>query len=246
MSEATQLVDCVKRLLKQRGLTYKDVAAALEVSEASVKRMFSVKRLTLDRLADVARLLGLTVAELAQEAATGSERLRALEQAQERELVRDAKLLLVTVCTLNHWSIHDIVATYTVSETEVIHRLARLDRLRLIDLLPGNRVRLNVARDFNWLPQGPIQTFFKDVGMRQFLASPFMGEHEAFSFTHGMLSEPALAKLQTELRKLRDRFAEFHEESLAVGLSKRRGVGLLIAAREWELDAFQALRRRRP
>ena len=124
--------------------------------------------------------------------------------------------------------------------------LFRSDRLRLIDLLPGNRVRLNVARDFNWLPQGPIQTFFKDVGMRQFLASPFMGEHEAFSFTHGMLSEPALAKLQTELRKLRDRFAEFHEESLAVGLSKRRGVGLLIAAREWELDAFQALRRRRP
>jgi len=61
-----------------------------------------------------------------------------------------------------------------------------------------------------------------------------------------MLSEPALAKLQTELRKLRERFAEFHEESLAVGLSKRRGVGLLIAAREWELDAFQALRRRRP
>jgi len=244
MSEATNLIDCVKRLLKQRGLTYKDVATELGVSEASVKRMFSIKRLTLDRLAEVARILDLTVAELAQEAAAGSARLRALEHAQERELVRDAKLLLVTVCTLNHWSIRDIVATYTLSEAEVIHRLVRLDRLRLIDLLPGNRIRLNVARDFEWLPHGPIQQFFKDVGMRQFLASPFAGEQEAFSFTHGMLTEPALAKLQAELRKLRERFAEFHEESQALDLGKRHGVGLLVALREWELDAFKALRRR--
>jgi hypothetical protein len=62
-------------------------------------------------------------------------------------------------------------------------------------------------------------------------------------FSHGMLTEAAIARLQSELRKLRQRFAELHEESLQAPLAKRRGCGLLLAMREWELAAFTGLRR---
>jgi hypothetical protein len=49
--------------------------------------------------------------------------------------------------------------------------------------------------------------------------------------------------MQAELRKLRQKFAELHEESLAEPLDKRRGTGMLLAMREWEIRAFVELRR---
>jgi hypothetical protein len=127
-----------------------------------------------------------------------------------------------------------------------VGRLAKLDRLRLIHLLPGNRIRLNVARDFEWLARGPIRAYFRQHGMSDFLSSGFTGNDEVLAFSSGMLTEAAVAKVQAEIRKLRQRFAELHEESLAAPLSKRRGTGLLLAMREWELAAFTAHRRTSP
>jgi transcriptional regulator with XRE-family HTH domain len=243
MSEITDLVDCTKRLLRQQGLTYRNVADALGLSEPTVKRMFSTRNFTLDRLVEISNLLGLTLAELAQEAGTGNGLLHTLTETQERELVSEPKLLLVTVCVLNHWSVADITRTYALSEANVVRRLVQLDRLRLIDLLPGNRIRLHIARDFDWLPNGPIRAYFRQQGLADFVGDRFGRDHETLSFSHGMLTDAAVARLQAELRKLRQRFAELHEESLVAPLARRRGTGLLLAMREWELAAFAALRR---
>lgn len=120
----------------------------LGVSEPSVKRLFATQRLTLDRLIEISHLVGFTLAELTQEAALGEQRLHTLEEAQERELVADEKLLLVAVCVLNQWTVGDIVQRYCLTEADCAGKLVKLDRLGLIRLLPDNRVRLNVARDF--------------------------------------------------------------------------------------------------
>ena len=243
MTETDLLLKTLKRRLKAQGMTYRALAEALGLSEPSVKRLFATQRLTLDRLVEIANLLGFTLAELAQEAAISENRLHTLTESQERELVSDVKLLLVSVCVLNQWSVADIGRVYRLSEAECVQRLVQLDRLRLIHLLPGNRIRLNVARDFDWLPNGPIRRYFFEQGQADFLHSHFAGSDEMMGFSHAMLTDAALARLQSELRKLRQRFAELHEESLQAPLAKRRGCGLLLAMREWELAAFTALRR---
>ena len=47
------LVDALKRALKGKGITYAAVAEGLGLSEASVKRMFSRRDFTLQRMDDV-------------------------------------------------------------------------------------------------------------------------------------------------------------------------------------------------
>ncbi len=163
--------------------------------------------------------------------------------AQEKELVSDPQLLLVAVCALNHWSMKDMLAAYRLSEAECLQRLLRLDKLKLISLLPGNRIRLNVARDFDWLVEGPIRQYFREQGLVDFLDSRFARGDQSLAFSHGMLTETAIDKMQAELRRLRQTFAELHEESLASPLAKRRGNGLLLAMREWEPASFTQLRR---
>ena len=243
MSEVTQLLTTIKRQLKVQGKTYRDVAGALGLSEASVKRLLTSDSFGVDRLVEISNLLGFTLAELAQEAALTGTRLHTLSEAQEKELVSDTKLLLVAVCALNHWTLADILAVFRLTEAECVQKLLHLDRLHLIALMPGNRIRLNVARDFDWLPDGPIRSYFRTQGLADFLDGTFDRPDETLAFTHGMLTESALAAMQLELRRLRARFAELHDESLASPLPKRRGSGLLLALREWEPAGFTSLRR---
>lgn len=244
MAEAQRLLASLKQELKRQNLTYRDVATALGLSEASVKRLFASGRFTVHRLIEIATLVGLTLAELAQEAATQAPRVHELSEEQERALVSDIKLVLVAVCALNQWSMADIVATYRLSETECLKRLLHLDRLGLIQVLPGNRIRVTVARDFDWRPNGPIRRFFRDQGQDDFVrGSDFTGADEAIAFVHGMLDASGVAAVQTELRALRRKLVELHESCLALPLRQKHGVGLLLALREWELPAFSTLRR---
>ncbi|RYE80008.1 MAG: transcriptional regulator, partial [Oxalobacteraceae bacterium] len=189
MSEVSQLLTTIKRQLKLQGRTYRDVAAALRLSEASVKRLLTSETLGVDRLVEIGNMLGFTLAELTQEAALSESRLRTLAPAQEKELVSDTKLLLVAVCALNHWTLQDMLGVYRLSEAECLQKLLHLDRLHLIGLMPGNRIRLNVARDFDWLPDGPIRQFFRTQGLDDFLGSRFDKADESLAFTHGMLTE---------------------------------------------------------
>ncbi|MDB5919158.1 MAG: family transcriptional regulator [Massilia sp.] len=241
--EIAQLLATLKRQLKQQGKTYRDVAATLGLSEPSVKRLFSSGQFSLERLVEVCNLLGFTLAELAQEALASASRLRTLTAAQEKELVSDPMLLLVAVCALNHWTMNDMLAAYRLTAAQCLQRLLRLDRLHLISLLPGNRIRLNVSRDFDWLVDGPIRRYFREQGLVDFLDSDFALADQSLTFSHGMLTASALDKMHAELRQLRQSFARLHEESLASPLPKRRGSGLLLAMREWEPAGFTRLRR---
>jgi transcriptional regulator with XRE-family HTH domain len=243
MSEATQLISAIKRHLKSQGKTYRDVARALRLSEPSVKRLFASGRFTVDRLVQVANLLGYTLAELSREAQAAQPLLSTLTATQEREVVSNPKLLLIAVCALNHWTLEDIVHFYRIEHAECIKYLLNLDKLGIIELLPGNRIRLNIARDFDWLPNGPIRQYFQNRALGEFLKSDFAQEDEAMAFVNGMLTDQALAQVRQELQKLRKKFAELHEESLTAPLGKRHGASLLFAMRSWEPGDFSKLRR---
>ena len=245
MSEVAQLVASVKRQLKSRGLTYRHVAQGLGLSEPSVKRLFASGRFTVARLAEIADLLGLTLAELVQEAADSAPRLRTLTADQEKVLVSDQKLLLTAVCALNSWSLADITATYRLTEAECLKRLLLLDKMGLIELRPGNRVRSKVARDFDWLPDGPIRHYFRTKGQQDFLDAPFDVDGESLLFVQGMLNDAARAQLSTELRRLRARLAALHEESIPTPLPSKQGIGMLLAMRQWEPASFRELRKGR-
>lgn len=241
--EIAQLVETIKRELKAQGLTYRQVAGALQLSEASVKRLFSTERFTVERLAQIAEVLGFTLTEIFQTAAAATPRLHTLTQSQEAELIADEKLLLVTVCALNDLPIAYIVCTYRLTQAEVMKRLRILDRMGLIELLPGDRIRRRVRRDFDWLVEGPIRRYFSTQGLSDFLRNPSDDSLDSLDFTHGMLTDAAHAQLRVELRRLRSTLAALHEESIPAPLAQKHGVGLLLALREWEPASFRKLRR---
>lgn len=242
-TEIVQLVATIKRELKAQGLTYKDVASALKLSEASVKRVFASETFTVARLAQVSQLLGMTLAELLQESTSSLPPLNVLSREQEAQLISDDKLLLVAVCSLNHWSLADIISIYEIAKLEAVKRLRVLDRMGIIELLPGDRIRRRAKRDFDWIPDGPIRSYFSKQGLNDFLQGPFDPEDESLDFAHGMLTRSAQAELKLELRRLRSKLVALHEQSIPAPLTEKDGIGLLLAIRQWEPPAFRRMRR---
>ena len=243
MTETERLISTLKSLLKKQGFTYRNVGQELGLSEQTVKRMFSKEVLTLDRLVRLASLLGMSLAEVTDQASHATPSIRSLTVAQENDLVAEPALLLVAACVLNNWVPAEIIRIYNLTKAECLKHLLKLDRLSLITLLPGDRVRLNVARDFEWLANGPIQHFFRKQEKDDFLTSNFAEPGENLYFIFGLLTPAAKLRLQLQLKKLRDEFAELHRESITAPFDQRSSACLMVAQRKWEPKSFANMRR---
>jgi hypothetical protein len=242
MTTAT-LVDLLKRHLKARGITYAQVATRLALSEASVKRMFSRNDFTLQRMEDICHVVGIGLADLARELTAEPAGVTHLTVEQEQEIVSDPKLMLVALCAVGNWTLEQIVDTYDMPRVECIGYLARLDKQRIIQLMPDNRIRPMIHRTFAWLPDGPIKRYFRSRVEAEYLSSTFHHSDEAFLFVSGMLSAKSTTELIGRMRKLAAEFAEMHRDDLRLPMPQRHGTSVLLAIRPWEPRAFRALRR---
>ena len=243
MTQTAALIDVLKRELRARGITYASLARRLQLSEASVKRMFSRRDFTLKRLDEICKHAEIDFSELARAVAREQTLISQLSPEQEKEIVADRKLFLVAVCALNHVTFDQIVETYDISPAECVRLLAKLDRLRFIELLPGNRVKLLVSRTFAWLPDGPIQRFFNNQAHNEFFRSRFNRSDEFMLVVNGMLSKGSSAEIVSRLKRITREFSDLHNDDSRLPLEERSAMTLLVAVRHWQLAAFTELRR---
>jgi transcriptional regulator with XRE-family HTH domain len=242
MSHAVTLVDTLKRLLKARGITYSDLAGRIDMSEASVKRMFSQKNFTLERLDEILSASGIGFDELSAEQAAPV-LISHLTMAQEREIIGDPRLLVVAVAAMNHIPFDAIVAEYAMTEAEVTRYLLRLDKIGFLELLPNNRVKLLISRTFSWIADGPIQNYFRSEAAADFLNSRFDGEFETMRLVNVMLSKKSSMELMERLGQVASEFAQQHQHELRLPLERKHAVSVMLAARPWIPQSFQNLRR---
>jgi len=241
MPASTALIEA----LKAQGVTYAAVARALGLSEASVKRMFSRGDFTLKRLDRVLDLAGVELADLARPTPRPDRLISRLTPEQEKTIVSDRKLMLIALCAMNQFTLEKIVRTYNLSEAECVRLLVRLDRLGIIRLLPGNKIRLLLSRMFSWLPDGPMQQYFKAQAQNDYFRSRFDGSDELMLFVNGRLSKSSREAMLARLRRVAAEFSEVHNEDTRRSLEDRCGMSMLIAIRPWELSVFHELRRRK-
>jgi len=243
MSQTRTLIETLKRELRKQRITYRDVSQALDLSETSVKRLFADAAFSVRRLEKVCELLHLEISDLVHLMQKTIELTTELSREQEEELVSDVKLLLVALLLMNKLQFSDILVTYQISEPEGIRLLARLDRMKIIELLPGNRVKLMIAPNFRWLPGGPIQNFFETKVQLEFLKSSFNGPGEFRVFVSGMISREANAEIVRKIQHLAQEMHELNVESESLPLEQRFGTSLMMAIRPWEINVFSELRR---
>ncbi len=238
MSQASLLIQALKQSLKSQNITYKDLAIHLDLSESSVKRMFANGQLSLERIDAICECIGIEISDLLQKMQHMSHRISQLTLEQEKKIVSDRKLCLMTVCVINHWSLKEILDFYNLDEYECIRYLAELDKLKLIELLPKNKIKLLISPGFSWILNGPIQKFFQQYILMDYIGSNFQKEDEEMICQFGMLTAESNALLRKKLRHLAREFVTLSEQDASEPISKRFGSVCFLMTRPWATTIF--------
>lgn len=243
MKQTESIVATLKKLLRSHKITYAQIASELGLSESSIKRQFSSQRLSLENLERIAEMAGFSLAELTAMASSKLAPITVLTEEQEKVLIADGKLILVTYLVLNGWAIERIISRFQISEAEVIKRLIQLDRLGMIELLPGNRIRRLVARNFSWRKHGPVDKWFQHEVQQDFFETRFAAENEQMHFVGGLLSASSLRRLQQRIDKLTAELDDLIEQDADLPIEDKQSVGAVFASRPWEVPLFRAMKR---
>jgi DNA-binding Xre family transcriptional regulator len=239
VAQTRELVKTLKSALKANNMTYADVAAELGLTEASVKRIFSQQNFSLERLDRICQMVGMEISDLVQLMNEQQQRIQQLSYEQEKEITDDVTLTLVAVCVLNRWTMDEILTYFRISEPQCLRHLARLDRLKVIELLPQNRIRVLVAPNFSWRENGPIQQFFQKKIGQEFFHTHFKQDDECLIVLNGMLSAQSNAEFQRKLRRLAREFNVLNADDAALDLSQKHGATLVLALRGWQYGLFR-------
>lgn len=246
MGQTARLTAALKQCLRAKGITYAHLAPDLGLSEASVKRIFSKGDFSLDRLEVVCRRAGVDFYDLARLARSPDAAPDTLSAEQEQALARDARLLTLLHLLLNDWTFGEILAEYALSEAELVRMLLHLERLRVIELLPANRVRLRCAKNLAWRPGGAVWATHERRVIEEFFDAEAGDARAHRRFEVRELSAASLAVLRRKLDKLAAEFNELAEMDSVLRPAERVSVGLVAACRPWALSFSHALRRRPP
>jgi hypothetical protein len=149
----------------------------------------------------------------------------------------------MAICCLGHWSLGQVTETYRLTEPECITLLAELDRLGLIELKPLNRYSLRVSNAFRWLPDGPVQRYFRENVVGDYFNGCFDGPGEALMCLPARLSLASAGELVEKVHQLAGELARLHRNDRRLAPRERDGFTLLVGFRSWEFSAFTALRR---
>jgi DNA-binding Xre family transcriptional regulator len=243
VSESAQIIDVLKRHLKSRGLTYRDLATKLGLSEASVKRVFAEETFTLQRLEKVCAALGMTVGELVKTAASTTDaRSQFLSIEQEAVLASDAKLLACFYLLLNGHAAVEVIERLDLNERTLRGLLVKLEAVRLIELLPKLKARLRVGPVVTWRVDGPVHRLYEQQVKDEFLHSEFQGADDALHFRSAELSDASAQILRRKLNQLVQEFADYAALDVHLPASDKHSVALLLAFRPWVFSMFSGLR----
>ena len=243
MTNSTRIISALKKQLKVAGMTYRDLAGRLELSESAVKHMFSSGNFSLRRLDEICAVLEIDIGDLVSISEAQEGKIEQLSAENEEEIVADDRLLLLAYCLINHWTFDEIVSRYDISPADGLKYLRRLDRMKVIDLLPGDRVRLLVASNFSWRKNGAIEQFFRKRVQTEFFSHDFDDDDSIRIVKNGMLSRKSQVHLIEKLKAIGDLFDDANWEERKLPASDRHGTTMVVAMRHWFFEGFRHLER---
>lgn len=244
MSGTQAITTALKGLLRKSGITYAQAAQTLDLSEASIKRLFAEQSFTLQRIEALTKLAGAELTDLVRMSDDQQERAEELSAEVEQELANDPQLLLCAICVINRYRFSEVLDMYRFDEHDLQRLFVRLDRLNIIELLEDNRYRMRLARGFHWRAGGAIESYFVNSIFSSFFDKKLIRDKSHFRFAWGTVTPDTAQRFRERLRVLYEEFNEAAERDSRLPLDQRNGSGMMLAFRsDWEPQEFGDMRK---
>ena len=158
-----EIIGALKVAIKSRGMTYKQIAEKISVSEQTIKRLFKDKDCNLSRLNDVCDAVGLSVYDLLNFAKRHTESRVNLTEEQEAYLKKNRLHFYFLFFLSVGYTPIQIQEEYELSDLSIFKYLRDLDCQGFIELGEFNKYRLLIEGKFLMRLHGPLHNVIKDV-----------------------------------------------------------------------------------
>lgn len=148
----------IKELMKQKGLSYKELGRRIGISESGVKKLFQAEDCSVSRLEQISRVLEVdmpTLLKLAQEE-TAPEQIEICAKAQATLMRKPLLMDIYWLLFVEDLSPAEILARFKISKSSLYKCLNELDRLKLIVWKADDNVTASPKRPFVVSADGPL------------------------------------------------------------------------------------------
>jgi transcriptional regulator with XRE-family HTH domain len=241
MSQSELIVEVLKRELKSAGKTYKDVAKVLKISEAGVKKSLNAESMPLQRVEQIASILGFSLVDVIRLVDEKTEVVQVfLTAKQEEMLAADEKLFIAYYLLLNGLNHEDILEGYDFRLNELMRCYEILSDLHLIKVSDQFKIRMRSVRDPIWLDQGPLMTKYGSSLVDEFIHRGYRHEERVYyRFVRGRLTEEAFEVMTNKMKALEQEFS-----TLAQRAKGGHPIGYFHAIKPWHFSVLEKYRRK--
>jgi DNA-binding Xre family transcriptional regulator len=175
-----QLMNELKRVIKEQGYTYSELAIALKMSESGFKKLINSKDCNLSKIENICRVIGIQISDIIQ----STEQMQIVQVAfttkQESFFISNRSgFLLYWLLVYERRNLEESQKTLSFDSKRLWTTLRKLDNLNLIKVHSNNRISLPKPVGVKW------------VGRTQFVNKVFA------EWSHSLLDD-ILAKRETD------------------------------------------------
>lgn len=140
-SEKVEIFKTLKKVVKTKGRSYRDLAPELGMSESGLKKLMASEDCSLSKLSEICSVLNISLNELVNLADTSNKESITFTDKQEREFIKNPSLYYYFISLLNfEYSEAKVRKKYKLTKNCSVKYLLKLDKLDLIRLEKSNKV----------------------------------------------------------------------------------------------------------
>jgi transcriptional regulator with XRE-family HTH domain len=154
-TQVSNLKSFLKRKLRQKEMTYHDLAMQIGVSEVTIKRWLTLRDLKLTQLGKIAKVLDFSIFDFIEDGFTKEGILEEYTLEQEQYFVKNPTAAYIFLKSLMGYGLDEISKTAQVSRTQFLRLLKEMEKVGVLELWPGDEIRVRLRGPFRFRNQGP-------------------------------------------------------------------------------------------
>jgi len=234
------IFDALRSHLKNRGISYSELAFGLNVAEGTIKRIFTKNDCSTERLDEIAQYLDIHLVDLFQKTPPNKHLIDQLSYENEEHLARHKKLLMLAICVMDFWPFKDMLKYLTMGRDECIALLKELERMGFIEMNEKFNYRLLLTRNFSWLNNGPITQLVKSMS-QDYFDHPFDTPGDFLKIVHVRVSPYVRTLLKGKLEEVLQQYIDQVALDAHLPLDERPPLSICVAVRSWVPDFLHEL-----
>ncbi len=243
LNEYRLAIKALKKALKARGLTYRELGDGIGLSESGVKKIFAAQDGSFQRLVEICRFIGISHLEILND---GQVIDVSFSKEQQKFFLDDPKLFyFYWQLVYERRSLVEARLSLQLTDKES-HRLVRkLDALNLLKLLPGDRIRIPSIKAVRWAGDGEfVQKIYHKWArvLIDSLAKSRQKEGEFFLLRYLKMKPNTYLEFIAALKSLEDEFSRRSIHEMRTEANKVEHVRWLVASDNRSfIEALQTL-----